>query len=280
MNTTHLKIPAMKITGIITTLLIFTALNFVEMSGFISQDVKIVAHRGAMSEKPENTILAFQKAIDMGADIIEIDLWTSSDGHLFIIHDPTLDRTTNGTGIATEYTLDELQSLDAGKWFDRSYEGVRIPSFREVLEWSKADNTTLLLDLKEQGREFAERVAADIEAYGVEQSVIIGVRSVEQAKDFRNLLPKSKQLAFMRNPTFIDAFSEAGTDVLRLWLHWLDEDPSLAEMVHQTGKKLMINGTEGGIDETKSILSFSPDWILIDDIRQLQNSIASITTGE
>lgn len=270
----------MKITGIITTLLIFTALNFVEMSGFISQDVKIVAHRGAMSEKPENTILAFQKAIDMGADIIEIDLWTSSDGHLFIIHDPTLDRTTNGTGIATEYTLDELQSLDAGKWFDRSYEGVRIPSFREVLEWSKADNTTLLLDLKEQGREFAERVAADIEAYGVEQSVIIGVRSVEQAKDFRNLLPKSKQLAFMRNPTFIDAFSEAGTDVLRLWLHWLDEDPSLAEMVHQTGKKLMINGTEGGIDETKSILSFSPDWILIDDIRQLQNSIASITTGE
>lgn len=242
----------------------------------IQQDIVIVAHRGAMSEKPENTLTAFQHALDLGADIVEIDLWTSSDGHLFILHDPTLDRTTNGTGIATEQTLETLQSLDAGKWFDESYEGLKIPSFVEVLEWAKLQEATLLLDLKEQGREFAERVAADVITHDLEEFVVVGVRSVEQALDFRELLPNSKQLAFMRTPDLIEAFSEAGVDVLRLWLRWLNEDSSHAERVHQTGKKLMINGTVGGYEETRKILSFSPDWILIDDIKQLQNSMAEI----
>lgn len=242
----------------------------------LQQDVDIVAHRGAMSEKPENTLAAFQHALDLGADIIEIDLWTSSDGHLFILHDPTLNRTTNGTGIATEYTLDTLQSLDAGKWFDESYEGLKIPSFIEVLEWSKQQEATLLLDLKEQGRVFAERVAADVKSNDMEKSVVVGVRSVEQAGIFRELLPDSKQLAFMRHPDLIEAFSKAGVDVLRLWLRWLDEDPTLAERVHTTGKKLMINGTAGGLEETRTILSFSPDWILIDDVHQLRKSLTEL----
>lgn len=268
--------------------LLFTSVIFTLFSslmvneGIISEDrdVKIVAHRGAMSEKPENTIEAFQHAVDLGADIIEIDLWSSSDGHLFILHDRTLNRTTDGTGLATAYSLDSLQSLDAGKWFGEFYEGLRIPSFREVLEWSGENEILLLLDLKEQGREFAEKVTAEVQSYGMEDRVIIGVRTVEHAVEFRELLPKSKQLAFMSRPDLIDAFSEAGTDVIRLWLRWLNEDPHLADHVHQTGKKLMINGTEGGFEETQSILSFFPDWILIDDIRQLKMSMDRIQSNK
>lgn len=268
-----------KISFIIISTLLTSSAYF---SSFIEKvvektDVMIVAHRGAMSEKPENTMEAFRHALDLGADIIEIDLWTSSDGHLFILHDPTLDRTTNGSGTASEHTLETLQSLDAGTWFDESYKGLKIPSFTEVLEWSKENGVTLLLDLKEQGREFAERVTADVKSYDMEESVVVGVRSVKHANDFKELMPYSKQLAFMRSPDLIDAFSEAGVDVLRLWLRWLDEDPSLAGKVHKTGKKLMINGTIGGLEETQRILSFSPDWILIDDVRQLQQSIAEIT---
>lgn len=246
----------------------------------IDRDVKIIAHRGAMSEKPENTVEAFQHAIHLGADIIEIDLWTSSDGHLFVLHDPTLDRTTDGTGLATDYTLDVLQTFDVGLWFDESYEGLRIPAFKEVLEWSLENEAILLLDMKEQGREFAERVTNDVKKYGKENLVIVGVRSVEQAGYFRELLPDSKQLAFMSSPDLIEAFSEAGTDVLRLWFRWLNEDPSLGKRVHKTGKKMMINGTVGGIEETRSILTYSPDWILIDDVRQLKSSIATIKSNE
>src|SRR5690554_4243459 len=76
----------------------------------------IVAHRGAMTERPENTMSAYRYAVELGADIIEIDLRTSRDGHLFILHDVTLERTTDGEGPASELKMEELRELDAGSW--------------------------------------------------------------------------------------------------------------------------------------------------------------------
>ncbi|MCC5905241.1 MAG: glycerophosphodiester phosphodiesterase family protein [Balneolaceae bacterium] len=246
----------------------------------VEQDVKIVAHRGAMEERPENTIAAFKRAHELGADIVEIDLYTSSDGHLFILHDTTLDRTTSAEGEATEFTLEELQLLDAGSWFGPEYTGERIPSFREVLEWATEENVVLLLDLKESGWEFAENVAGDVQAYGIEENMVVGVRSPEQAGEFRELLPNSRQLAFMGSPDDIEVYAEAGVDVLRLWLRWLDDDPSLADRVKATGRNLMINGTLGELEEARKIMSFEPDWILIDDVAQLMRSLENIAESE
>ena len=240
------------------------------------EGVNIVAHRGAMSDRPENTIVAFQRAHELGADIIEIDLYTSSDGDLFILHDATLDRTTDGEGEATDLTLEELQALDAGSWFGPEYAGERIPSFREVLEWATEEDVVLLLDLKESGPEFADNVAGDVLQYGVEENMVVGVRSPEQAGEFHERLPNARQLAFMGSPDDIEAYAEEGVDVLRLWLRWLDEDPTLADRVRQTGKKLMINGTLGELEEARAIMDFEPDWILIDDVAQLQESLRVI----
>lgn len=239
-------------------------------------EVAIVAHRGAMHDYPENTIIAFQKAVDLGADIVEIDLRTSSDGHLFILHDAALDRTTSGTGEAGDYTLEELQQLDAGSWFAPDFTDERILSFPQVLQWASEADITLLLDLKESGHAFAVDIADDIKKYGVGENTVVGVRSAEQAREFRELLPVSKQLAFMGRPDEIEAFADAGADVIRLWLRWLDEDPALAQRVRQAGKKLMINGVDGGLKETRQILEFAPDWILIDDVVQLQRSLQEI----
>lgn len=240
-------------------------------------DVNIVAHRGAMHERPENTMAAFKRAHESGADIVEIDLRTSSDGHLFILHDSTLDRTTDGEGEAADLILEELQGLDAGSWFGSEYAGERIPSFREVLEWAAEEDVVLLLDLKESGPEFAGNVAGEIQEYGVEENMVVGVRSPEQVVEFRERLPNARQLAFMRSPDDIEAYAEEGVDVLRLWLRWLDEEPGLADRVRQTGKKLMINGTDGSEKETRNILNHEPDWILIDDIVQLRESIKQLT---
>ncbi len=245
-------------------------------NGTDGEDVKIVAHRGAISERPENTMAAFKRAHKLGADIVEIDLYTSRDGHLFILHDSTLDRTTDGEGEATDFTLEELQALDAGSWFGPEYAGERIPSFREVLQWATKNDVVLLLDLKESGREFAENVASDVQEYGIEENMVVGVRSPEQAGEFRELLPNSGQLAFMGFPGDIQAYAEAGVDVIRLWLRWLDEDPTLADQVRQTQRKLMINGTLGELEEARAIMNFSPDWILIDDVAQLQESLRVI----
>jgi glycerophosphoryl diester phosphodiesterase len=94
----------------------------------------IIAHRGASMFAPENTIAAFQLAAELGADAIELDAKLSSDGHVIIHHDLTVDRTTNGTGRVCKHSLRELKCLDAGSHFNSTFAGERIPSLLEVFE--------------------------------------------------------------------------------------------------------------------------------------------------
>jgi glycerophosphoryl diester phosphodiesterase len=99
-----------------------------------SQRPLVIAHRGASGHAPENTIAAFRKAIEMGADGIELDVTMSSDGKIVVIHDDTLERTTSGNGLVWEKDAAALQSLDAGNWFAPTFAGQRIPLLNEVLE--------------------------------------------------------------------------------------------------------------------------------------------------
>ena len=94
----------------------------------------IFAHRGACKVAPENTLPAFEAAVRLGADGVELDVQYSSDGGLVVFHNPTLDATTNGTGHVTAHTLDELRSLDAGSWFGPEFAGTRIPTLDEALD--------------------------------------------------------------------------------------------------------------------------------------------------
>lgn len=100
----------------------------------IPRDVGVCAHRGDSRVAPENTIPAITLAVEKGAHQIEFDVRVSKDGRLVVIHDSTLDRTTNGTGPVAKHTFEELRKLDAGSWKGRQWKGVRIPTFREVLE--------------------------------------------------------------------------------------------------------------------------------------------------
>src|SRR5882762_5874242 len=79
--------------------------------------VWVVGHRGAMGYCPENTLASFERGLELGADWIELDVHLSRDGALVVIHDETVDRTTNGSGLVQEHTLAELKELDAGAWF-------------------------------------------------------------------------------------------------------------------------------------------------------------------
>jgi len=94
----------------------------------------VVAHRGAAGYAPENTIAAFDKGVEMKADYIELDVQRSKDGELVIIHDTTVDRTTDGTGRVGDLTFDELRSLDAGSFKGEQFAGEKIPTFDEVLD--------------------------------------------------------------------------------------------------------------------------------------------------
>ena len=94
----------------------------------------IQGHRGFSSDYPENTILAFRKAIEAGANRIETDLWISSDGIPILLHDRSVDRTTDGTGNADTLTLEQIQSLDAGSWKDEKFSGNHIPSLEDAVD--------------------------------------------------------------------------------------------------------------------------------------------------
>lgn len=94
----------------------------------------IFAHRGASAYAPENTLAAFELALHQGADGIELDTKLSADGHVIVIHDTTVDRTTAGHGRVRELTLAELRRLDAGSHFDVVYQGEPIPTLEEVLK--------------------------------------------------------------------------------------------------------------------------------------------------
>ncbi|MBT2661764.1 glycerophosphodiester phosphodiesterase [Bacillus sp. ISL-45] len=108
----------------------------------LTEDFIIIAHRGASAYAPEHTLPAYDLAVDSEADYIEIDLQMTKDGELIALHDPELDRTTNGSGLAKGLTLEKIKALEAGSWFneqypqlaDPTYENVEIPTLEEIFQ--------------------------------------------------------------------------------------------------------------------------------------------------
>jgi glycerophosphoryl diester phosphodiesterase len=106
-----------------------------------------IAHRGASGECPENTRVAFRRAIEQSAGMIECDLQLTADGHVVVFHDWKVDRTTNGKGSLASLSLDDLRSLDAGAWRSERFRGERVPTLEELLELA-LPHTQLNLELK------------------------------------------------------------------------------------------------------------------------------------
>jgi len=113
----------------------------------LNRKIMNIAHRGASGYAPENTFAAFDKAIEMRVDYIEIDTQMTKDHQLVVIHDSKVDRTTNGTGYVKDFTLKELKTLDAGSWYDIVFEHERIPTLIEVIE-SYGNKVGLLIEIK------------------------------------------------------------------------------------------------------------------------------------
>lgn len=97
--------------------------------------MEIVVHRGANHLAPENTMASARKAVELGADYVEVDVRTSADGVMYIIHDHKIDRTTDGKGYFRKLTSEQIDKLDAGSWFGPQFKGERIPRLRTLLEW-------------------------------------------------------------------------------------------------------------------------------------------------
>ena len=121
------------------------------MNRSMPQRPNVQAHRGYSERYPENTLLAIEEALKVGADQIEIDVGLSADGHLVIIHDERVDRTTDGRGAVRDLTLEQLKQLDAGSWKDPAFAGERIPTLSETLEAVRG-RAALNIEIKSRDR--------------------------------------------------------------------------------------------------------------------------------
>jgi glycerophosphoryl diester phosphodiesterase len=167
--------------------------------------VTVMAHRGFSGAAPENTLSAFKKAIDIGTDVVELDVQLSKDGSLVVFHDDTLERTTGRTGRLADLTLQELKGLDAGSWFGSSFAGEKIPTLTEVLELARG-RVLLNIELKKEDRdphsiiELADHTLDEIRKAKMEDRVLF---SSFDAPTVARILEKDSRIpaAFIsRNP--------------------------------------------------------------------------------
>lgn len=182
-------------------------MNYWEQS---ENNIYVAAHRGWCAKYPENTILAFQKAIELDVDQLETDIRITADDELVIIHDHTVDRTTNGTGKVCDMTLAELKELDAGIRKGEEFAGCKIPTFTEFMELVKdLPRMTIDFELKEypeeigdKAYEICDRVLGIIDDYGYTDRCVINTFSYSLHEYIHNKYPgKYKQHVYYPNHT-------------------------------------------------------------------------------
>lgn len=139
--------------------------------------IMVIAHRGFSGAAPENTSAAFQKGIEIGSDMIELDVHLSRDGEIVVIHDETLERTTNGKGMVADHTLQALKNLDAGSSFGPAFVGEKIPTLKEVLNLAKG-RVLVNIEIKNPTHqrysitELAQKTLREVEKAGMIDKVI------------------------------------------------------------------------------------------------------------
>jgi glycerophosphoryl diester phosphodiesterase len=153
---------------------------------------KNLAHRGASGYAPENTMVAFRRAEQLGADGFELDVLLTRDGVPVVIHDETLDRTTDGKGWVHQHTYAELLHLDAGSWFAPAFAGEKIPTLEQVIaEFGK--RMFLNIELKNSYIPMPQLEAKVIELirrYGVEKNCLVSSFDHHSVADFHELAPE------------------------------------------------------------------------------------------
>ncbi len=152
----------------------------------------IEAHRGDSTNAPENTLAAFRAAVALGAQWIELDVHPTSDGALVVIHDDTVDRTTNGSGAVRDLTLDEVRRLNAGAWFGAEFAGEPVPTLAEVFELVAPTATRLNIEIKSSppGLDVPRAVVELLRRFGKEREYVVSSFDLPALLEVRAMAPE------------------------------------------------------------------------------------------
>ncbi len=239
--------------------------------------IEVTAHRGASINYPENTMLAFEKALELGADWIELDVQQTKDGKIIVMHDTNLKRTTGVSKNTWEVTYEEIKDLDAGSFLDPKFNNARIPLLEEVIKFAKANHIKLNIELKPTGKEkdFEKSVVALIKEYNFQNECVITsqvydvlVNAKKASSDIKTVYVMSLAYGDIMSLKEADAFSIEASSATK----------TLINNVHKENKELYVwtVNTKENIEKT---INLNVDNIITDNISLAKELIFDSKTG-
>jgi glycerophosphoryl diester phosphodiesterase len=221
--------------------------------------VDVVCHRGANEYAPENTLAAAELCIEWGVAYVEIDVRTSKDGVLYILHDPWLNRTTNGKGFLFQLTSDEIDALDAGSWFDKKFAGEKVPRLEPYLRAIKG-RIKVYFDVKHADLKQLIKLVYDV---GMEKDCFFWFDRTEKAIEFREL---DKQLPLKVNVGSVDDVRAAAdryqANIVETSLRAMTDE--LVEACRARNLKIMILQTKKDPAAFRQIVERKADLVNLD----------------
>lgn len=242
----------------------------------------VAGHRGDRSAAPENTLPAFEAAFASGMDFVETDVQLTADGHAVILHDPTVDRTTDGAGAVADLTLSQVRSLDAGSWFSEEFAGTPVPMLSEFLDLLAAHpETRALIELKEYWTADQIRgILGDVYLRGVQNRIVFAGFHLGTIQHLGEAAPAIPRVIIRRDlpadPVGLAAFYGAIAIMTSPWS--LETYPDAVADMHEAGYGVLVY-TLNSEKRWREATSYGVDGIVTDAPSDLDDWIAATAPG-
>lgn len=245
----------------------------------------VIAHRGGRGLGPENTLYTFQRAVDLGVDVLEMDVHSTKDGHLVILHDDTLDRTTDGTGRVGDQTLFEIKKLDAayrwsadnGRTYPLRNQGIQIPTLHEV--FAAFPDTRMNLEIKDPRPQVIPALCGLIRDYQMSAKALVASFDAERLRRFRSLCPEVATSAgtseaiwfYLLQKVHLESFTSPKAQALQVPEKYGDMHVvarRFLEAAHARNMRVHV-WTVNDADSMEHLLKLGVDGIMTDDPQRL-----------
>ncbi len=297
-NTEKITIPDSEKSGISTPVKVIAViviggvsvfLNFSYLEGLYKGNIdfnvgmlsapQLTAHRGYSHIAPENSIYAFEEAMNIGSDYIELDVQQSKDGQLVVIHDSSLDRTTDGEGKVSDFTYAELSALSCGKWFGNGeFSDARIMLLSEVLDLTR-DEILLNIEIKKTGNpaDTARKTVELLAEYEMTDSCYITSFSYQALKAVKKAEPSVKT-GLITNIATTAVYSQL-RDIDAVSLNHIFVNKNIVSTAHKNGKKVFV-WTVNDESDIERMISMGVDNIITDRPDVAAETIYSYGMGD
>lgn len=259
------------------------------MSGLARPSIdafSIMGHRGARGHAPENTLASFEKGIELGATMLELDIHLTLDGQLAVIHDPFMERTTDGSGWVHEMTMAQIQALDAGSWFAPEFSGERIPTLQQVVDVAKG-RAYLNIEVKTGGlkpnsivyHDIIPRLTDVLLANDLKDQVVVSSFYIPYLVELKQRLPEVRVASVHQRAEadLISKATDAGFEAVHTTLSVADE--AFVAQAHGQGVKVRV-WTVNDAEDMQHALRLGIDGICTDYPDILVEQVRMLGTGE